>query len=212
MKTILFHIAILLFPAFIMAQEIVDITTSLVQDGNNYYVVTVTQYTEGPDLVVPSKIGNSVALLKFAQSAAVNRQQYIAAAKKIVIQEKNLSIREFKGLDTLVQSITGGDTTLFDMNANEYFEQLSGPYKVINGSTSFDATLIRLANGGVRLERVSDGTRWTVRIFSPKNIRILNFPIGALPNATYDLYEVDPNAAGKPIFYEENRIFRLVKQ
>lgn len=211
---LLFILALLALPYLASAQqsEITDVVTSIVQDGGNYYLVTTTKFSDGPDQVIPTLIGNSVAFLDFAQAAAINRQQYIAAAQKIVIEEKTLSIREFNGMDTLVQSITGGDTTLFDMNADDFFATLSGPYKVINGSTTFDATLIRLANGGVRLEQAGTGIRWTVRIFSPKNIRILNFPIGALPNATYDLYEVTPNAAGKQIFYEENKIFRLVRQ
>lgn len=213
MKRIYTYIALLfLLPLSLAAQEITDISTAIVQDGGNFYVVTTTKFTEGPDKVDPVKIGNSVAFLGFAQSRAVNRQQYIAAAQKIVIEEKALSIREFNGIDTLVQSITGGDTTLYDMNADSYFAELAGAYKVINGSTTQDATLIRLPAGGVRLEITATGIRYTVRILSPKNFRILNFPIGALPAGTYDIYEVSPNAAGKRVFREEDKLFRLVRQ
>lgn len=212
MKRILTHIALFLLPLSLAAQEITDISTSIVQDGGNFYVVITTSYTEGPDKVDPVKIGNSVAFLDFAQAVAVNRQQYIAAAQKIVIEEKDLSIREFNGMDTLVQSVTGGDTTLFDMNADDYFPELAGAYNVINGSTTQAATLIRLPAGGVRLEITATGIRYTVRILSPKNFRILNFPIGALPAATYDIYEVSPNAAGKRVFREEDKLFRLVRQ
>lgn len=213
MKRLIF-LLLLLLPCLAIAQssEITDVQQSLIQDGANYFVVTVTIYANGNESTYKQLIGNRDAMLVYAQNSAVNRQQYIAGAKKVVIQEKNLSIREFNGVDTLVTTITGGDTTLFDLNADSYFSQYEGNYTVWYGGTSWNAKIIRLPAGGVRLERVSDGTRWTMRIFSPKNIRILNFPIGALPAATYDLYEVDPTPAGKPVYYEENRIFRLVKQ
>lgn len=193
--------------------EIIDIQQEVVLDGGNYYVLTTTVYAEGPPMVVPAKIGNAPAMLAFALNSAVNRQQDISSVMKRVLEEETLSFREFKGVDTLVTNITGGDTTLFSLVADKYFPELQGRYRLRNSSGSVDLffNLIRLANGGVRLEQEVTLTRYTVQILSPHNFRVLNLPIGAIPAATYPCYEVSPAPNGNRIFQDNIKIFRLTK-
>lgn len=214
MKTILQYIFFLLpFLAFSQDRTIADVSTQLVQDGGKYYLITTTSYEEGPPSVTPTLIGDSLATLTFLQTNAVNRQQEIAAAQKKVIEEKTLSIRQFQGLDTLVQTITGG-TSLFTLNNNSYFPQLVGRYRIRNtsGTTNFTATLYQLANGAVRFRRDDNpATTYPVLIYSPKNFRVLNLPLGALPAGPYDCYEITPDAEGRRVWRDDLRLLTVTK-
>lgn len=213
MKKII-YIILLFLPYLAMAQqrEVVDIQATLVQDNGIYYVVTTTKYAQGPPAISPEIIGNREATLIYAQNSAVNRQQAISSVMKIAIEQENLAFREFKGVDTLVTNITG-DTSLFDLNADKYFSTLQGRYRLKNGSGSVDLffNLIRLGNGGVRLEQEGTGTRYTVQILSPINFRILNLPVGAIPAATYPCYEITPATNGNRVFSDNLKIFKLTK-
>jgi len=214
MKNILFFLLTLLpFLASAQTPEIIDIQQELVLDGGNYYVLTTTTYAEGPPMVVPTKIGNAEAMLDFALNSAVNRQQDIASVIRRALEEETLSYREFKGVDTLVTSITGGDTTLFSLVVDKYFSELQGRYRLRNSSGTIDLffNLIRLANGGVRLEQEVTLTRYTVQILSPHNFRILNLPVGAIPATTYPCYEISPAPNGNRVFQDNMKIFKLTK-
>lgn len=211
---------LLLFLPFMAAGQssteraIADITTELVlSDGIYYNVITVT-YETGPPSITPVRIGNAAATLSYLQNTAVNRQQEIAASQKKVIEEKTLSIRQFQGIDTLVQQITGGDTTLFTLNNYTYFPDLAGQYRIRNstGSTNFVVELYQLANGAVRFREVNNPTTtYPVLLYSPKNFRVLNLVIGALPAGPYDCYEVTPNANGQRVWRDDLRIVTITK-
>jgi hypothetical protein len=194
-------------------QEITDVLQEIVEDGGVYYVVTTTKFAAGPPQVIPQKIGGRQEMLTYAQTAAVNRQQAIAAARRVVVEDAPIAFRQFLGLDTLIREITGGDTTIYDLNAGTYFEQFQGRYRVRSGSgvTDYTAKIIRLANGQLRLERESDGVRYALLILSPKSFRLVNIPIGSVPAAVYDMSEISPMPDGKPRYRDENRIFTIVK-
>lgn len=214
MKQIIFHFTLLLFPLLASAQqsEITDVTKTIVQDGARYFVLTNIKYANGEEDPFKRLIGDRNALLTYLQTDAVNRQQDIASVMKIALEQETLSFREFKGVDTLVTNVTG-DTSLFDLNADSYFQGLQGRYRLKNSSGAVDLffNLIRLANGGVRLEQEITLTRYTVQILSPHNFRILNLPIGAIPAATYPCYELNPAANGNRVFSDNIKIFRLTK-
>lgn len=194
-------------------QEITDVLQEIVEDGGVFYVVTTTKFAAGPPQVIPQKIGNRQEMLTYAQTAGVNGQQAIAAARKVVIEDAPIAFRQFQGLDTLIREITGGDTTIYDLNAGTYFEQFQGRYRVrsASGVTAYTAKIIRLANGQLRLERESDGVRYTLLILSPKSFRLVNIPIGSVPAAVYDMSEISPDPSGKRRFRDENRIFTIVQ-
>lgn len=213
MKNIII-LLLFLFPFLLPAQdEITDITKTIVQDGGVYYVLTTTKFSQGPNQVIPTKIGGYAEMLEFAKSNAVNRQRDISSVMKIYLEEESLSFREFRGIDTLVMTITGGDTTLFNLVADAYFPELQGRYRLRNSSGSVDLffNLIKLASGGIRLQQEGTGTRYTVQILSPLNFRILNLPIGAIPAATYPCYEITAKPNGNRVFQDNLKIFTLTK-
>jgi hypothetical protein len=152
-------------------------------------------------------------MLTYAQTAAVNQQQAIAAARRVVVEDAPIAFRQFQGLDTLIREITGGDTTIYDLNAGSYFAQYEGRYRVrsASGVTDYTAKIIRLANGQLRLERESDGVRYSLLVLSPKSFRLVNIPIGSVPAAVYDMSEISPMPDGKPRYRDETRIFTIVK-
>lgn len=206
---------LLLLPLLAIAQqsEITEVTQTIVQDGAKYFVVSNIKYANGEEDPFKRLIGDRNALLTYLQTQAVNRQQDIASVMKRVLEEETLSYREFKGVDTLVTNITGGDTTLFSLVADKYFSELQGRYRLRNSSGSVDLffNLIRLANGGVRLEQEVTLTRYTVLILSPHNFRILNLPVGAIPATTYPCYEKRPEPNGNRVFQDNMKIFKLTK-
>ena len=194
-------------------QEITDVLQEIVEDAGVYYVVTTTKFSAGPPQVIPQKIGGRQEMLTYAQTAAVNQQQAIAAARRVVVEDAPIAFRQFLGLDTLIREITGGDTTIYDLNAGSYFAQYEGRYRVrsASGVTDYTAKIIRLANGQLRLERESDGVRYSLLVLSPKSFRLVNIPIGSVPAAVYDMSEISPMPDGKPRYRDETRIFTIVK-
>ena len=215
MKQIIIAI-LLLLPLLAPAQstqEITDILQEVVEENGVYYVVTTTKFSAGPPQVIPEKIGDRAAMLSYAQTKAVNGQQAIAAARRVAIEDGPIIFRQFQGLDTLVRTITGGDTTLYDLNAASYFESFQGRYRVrsASGVTDYTAKIIRLANGQLRLEREDNGTRYSLLVLSPISFRLVNIPIGSVPAAVYDMSEISPDPTGKRRFRDENRIFTIVK-
>lgn len=217
MKAIKYLLLLLLFPFLSAAQSdrgIVDISAELVLADGIYYNVVTTTYETGPASVTPIKIGDIIATLTYLQTNAVNRQQEIAEVQKRVIEEKTLSIRQFLGLDTLVQNLTGGDTTLFLLNNWSYFPELQGRYRIRNsaGTTNFIAELYQQANGAVRFRNETNtALTYPVLIYSPKNFRIVNLPVGAVPASSYDCYEITPNANGQRVWKDDLRIITITK-
>jgi len=210
------HIFFLLLPFLALAQDraVTDVKNQLVLSDGIYYNVTTTEYETGPPSVVPIKIGDAAATLAYLQSAAVNRQQEISQAQRKVIEEKALGFRQFLGLDTLVQQITGGDTSLFQLNNFTFFPELEGRYRIRNqgGSTDFTATLEIFPNGAVRLRREdTPAVTYPVLIYSPVNFAVLALPLGALPAARYDLVEISPTANGLRVWRDDLRILTIVK-
>lgn len=217
MKNTIYLIFLLLLPLLAPAQstqEITDILQEIVEENGVYYVVTTTKFSAGPPRVEPERIGDRAAMLTYAQTAAVNRQLEISAAQRKVIEEKTLGFRQFLGLDTLVRNITGGDTTLFNLNNFAYHPDLAGRYRLRNqaGTTNFTATLVLYANGAVRFQREDDpAVTYPVLIYSPVNFAVLALPLGTLPAARYDLVEVAPTATGLRVWRDELRLLTITK-
>lgn len=209
---LLFLLLPLLAPAQ-STQEITDILQEIVEENGVYYVVTTTKFSAGPPRVEPERIGDRAAMITYAQTNAVNRQLAIASARRVAIEDGPLAFRQFQGLDTLVRNITGGDTTLYDLNAATYFESFQGRYRVrsASGVTDYTAKIIRLSNGQLRLEREDNGTRYSLLVLSPVSFRLVNIPIGSVPAAVYDMTEISPDPTGKRRFRDENRIFTILK-
>lgn len=210
---LLFLLLPLLAPAQSTQQEITDVIQEVVEEAGVYYVVTTTKFSAGPPRVEPLRIGDRAAMLSYAQNEAVNQQQEIAAAKRVVIEDAPLVFRQFQGLDTLIRNITGGDTTLYDLNNGSFADSYLGRYRVRNGggTTDYTAKIIRLANGQLRLEREDNGTRYSILILSPVSFRIINIPIGSLPAAVYDMVQISSSDIGKNRYRDENRIFTITQ-
>jgi hypothetical protein len=210
MRTIL--LSIFLTGLALMAQAQSEIVLDSVSvewiaytDTTGAFLVKQEQrFADGSFTATGQVIGDTTNTRAYLVNQVINSQLQEADAIRSVANsvERNQMVNQYSAL---LEQIGVG--TYANAMADLYFASLQGRYRVaVAGQASFVATLIRVPNGGVRLEREDDQTRYTVLIFSPRS-----FVVRSLPGATGDQKVAlwRNTTRGLPIYSTPTRNVRL---
>lgn len=171
MKNLLF---ILLFPAFLTAQEVTRDTSYLTNSGGNFFNVNRVEYDNGAYSETSTLVGDTLAVLSLYANKISNEANQYAAAAVIAMRAQSATATLAK-LDTSMTARLARSPITSIMSSYER-EFLTGSWEIVYNRTTTAVTFPRLStNQRIRL-LPSGGTARTLLIFG-NMLRIVNYPV-----------------------------------
>lgn len=171
MKKLLF---LLLFPAFISAQEITRDTSYLTNSGGNFFNVNRIEYENGAYSETSTMIGDTLAVLSlYANKISSEANRYASAA--VVAMRAQAATATLSKLDTIMTAklLRSPITSIMDSYEREF---LVGSWQIISSGIPTSVTFPRLStNRRIRL-LPSGGTARTMLIYG-NMLRLTNYPV-----------------------------------
>ncbi len=171
MKKLLF---LLLFPAFISAQEITKDTSYLTNSGGNFFNVSRVEYENGAYSETSTLIGDTLAVLSLYVNKISNEANQYASAAVIAMRVQSATASLSK-LDTIMTAklLRSPITSIMDSYEREF---LVGSWQIISSGIPTSVTFPRLStNRRIRL-LPSGGTARTMLIYG-NMLRLTNYPV-----------------------------------
>ena len=171
MKKLLF---LLLFPAFLSAQEITKDTSYLTNSGGNFFNVNRIEYDNGAYSETSAMIGDTLAVLSlYANKISSEANQYAAAA--VIAMRAQSATAVLAKLDTVMAARLARSpiTAIMDSYEREF---LQGTWEIVNGGVATSVTFPRLStNNRIRL-LPAGGTARTMIIYG-NMLRLVGYPV-----------------------------------
>ena len=171
-----------------------------------FYVRNIT-YTDGGFSSSGLRIGDTTAMRTYLINQVIDVQRGVANAIQTLANTgvTNSALTRFS---TMMEQVTG--KTYFIELANSYAEPLLGRYSInVTGQSIFQADLVRVSSGALRLRRVDNpATLYTVSLLSDRSMRITSLP-GA--SGTRDVAFRLVNSNGRKVYSNQDRTVRLTR-
>ena len=171
MKKLIF---LLLFPAFLSAQEVTRDTSYLTNSGGNFFNVNRIEYDNGAYSETSAMIGDTLAVLSlYANKISSEANQYAAAA--VIAMRAQSATAVLAKLDTVMAERLARSpiTAIMDSYEREF---LQGTWEIVNGGVATSVTFPRLStNKRIRL-LPAGGTARTMIIYG-NMLRLVGYPV-----------------------------------
>jgi len=171
MKKLIF---LLLFPAFLSAQEVTRDTSYMTNSGGNFFNVNRIEYDNGAYSETSAMIGDTLAVLSlYANKISSEANQYAAAA--VIAMRAQSATAVLAKLDTVMAERLARSpiTAIMDSYEREF---LQGTWEIVNGGVATSVTFPRLStNKRIRL-LPAGGTARTMIIYG-NMLRLVGYPV-----------------------------------
>ena len=171
MKKLLF---LLLFPAFLSAQEITKDTSYLTNSGGIFFNVSRVEYDNGAYSETSTLVGDTLAVLSLYVNKISNEANQYASAAVVAMRAQSATATLAK-LDTVMTARLARSpiTAIMDSYEREF---LQGTWEIVNGGVATSVTFPRLStNKRIRL-LPAGGTARTMIIYG-NMLRLVGYPV-----------------------------------
>lgn len=208
MLTIIF----LLICSAVSAQNLKEIVsdTSYVEfrttPDSSWFYVSTTTYSDGSFSSTGLRLGAAESAATFLINVALDGHRSYSNSIRVVASSAALNSTTSR-VSNMTQLVAG--KTYFNLVADLFSQSFIGRYSVlVDGQPTFQADMIRQANGNMRLRRVDNQVLYNVNLLSDRSFRLFNVP-GA--GASADVAEWQLNKEGRVVFSNTTRTVRLVR-
>lgn len=171
MKKLLF---LLIFPAFLSAQEITKDTSYLTNSGGNFFNVSRVEYDNGAYSESATLVGDTLAVLSLYVNRISNEANQYASAAVIAMRAQSATATLAK-LDTFISALLlrSPITAIMDSYEREF---LQGSWQIEYNGTATAVTFPRIStNKRIRL-LPAGGTARTMIIYG-NMLRLVGYPV-----------------------------------
>lgn len=171
MKKLIF---LLLFPAFLSAQEVTRDTSYLTNSGGNFFNVNRIEYDNGAYSETSTLVGDTLAVLSLYVNKISNEANQYASAAVVAMRAQSATATLAK-LDTVMAERLARSpiTAIMDSYEREF---LQGTWEIVNGGVATSVTFPRLStNKRIRL-LPAGGTARTMIIYG-NMLRLVGYPV-----------------------------------
>lgn len=184
--SILFFLSCLTLSAQQVGDKTISRTLESVGDTAYYVLDTILIYNQlGQYDVSANKVlyGDSTETGNTLHDLAFPAMNEVSSALTKALQFSN-AVRQVSLIAPLITQLTG--LNIFRYTADKFGESLIGNYKVRQeNGTIFDADILKLENGTLRLVRASDNANWVVRAYGRNMFMLMDFDEGGTVGGDY---------------------------